>query len=66
MAKRIMRIFIELNYPENMPDPQDPDANPIRLHKVIRGILDAGSSANGYVLEKFSRTHDVGFKLVKP
>ena len=42
MAKRIMRVFIELDYPEDMPDPLDPNADPIRLFTVIRRILDAG------------------------
>ncbi|MCK4824837.1 hypothetical protein KA005_54300 [bacterium] len=65
MAKRIMRVFIELDYPEDMPDPLDPNNDPIRLFQVINRILDAGSIANGYTLEKFARTHDVGFKLVK-
>ena len=65
MAKRMIRIFAEIDYPENMPNPDYEDGSPFKPTMILRQIVNAGSAANGYVVEEFQRDFEIGFKLVK-
>ncbi len=63
MAKRLVRIFAEIDFPKTLVDPEE--GNPYRASMILRQIVNAGSVANGYAVEEFQQDLEIGFKLVK-
>ncbi|MEE9510452.1 MAG: hypothetical protein V3V81_08160 [Candidatus Bathyarchaeia archaeon] len=63
MAKRLLRIFAEIDFPETMVDPEE--GNPYKASMILRQIVNSGSATNGYTVEEFQQDLEIGFKLVK-
>lgn len=65
MAKKFIRVFVELDYPGGMSDPSTEDGNPYKPTMILRDIVTTGCELYGYTIEEFYHGADVGFKLIE-
>jgi len=65
VARKMYRVFFEMDYPDGMLDNESTNPQPITSTLLLHRLLFAGADAEGYSCEAWKDGLDLGFKFVE-